>query len=54
MLFRSQVSNTAVPTVDVLEKTALVVGELNAANELAEEKEEIKEELNSDNEGGKQ
>ena len=50
----SQVSNTAVPTVDVLEKTALVVGELNAANELAEEKEEIKEELNSDNEGGKQ
>ncbi len=50
----SQVSNTAVPTVDVLEKTALVVGELNTANELAEEKEEIKEELNSDNEGGKQ
>ena len=50
----SQVSNTAVPTVDVLEKTALVVGELIAANEIAEEKEEIKEELNSDNEGGKQ
>ncbi|MDE6566084.1 MAG: MFS transporter, partial [Clostridia bacterium] len=51
----SELQNTAVPTVDVIEKTALIAGEIEASNEDAESEEENKEQdAKEDSEGGKQ